>query len=76
VLQTYVDDLEPLFEKLVGLVGEVVLDAILSALVGLVDMNAFSWAAGYFARCAVAVVGGCTANRVVENVDTRSSSAF
>ena len=70
---TYVNDLEAFLEKLVGLIGEVVLDTALGSLVGLVDVNSTCWAtelAGY-----VADVGGCTADCMVKDENARRSSA-
>lgn len=62
-----------LFEKLVSLVWEVVLDAVLGGFVGLVDVNSFSWATELGGS--VADVLGCTAYGVVENENASGSSA-
>jgi hypothetical protein len=70
---TYVDDLEALLDKFVGLIGEVVLYAVLGGSVGLVNVNSACWAAELAVY--IADVGGRAADCVVEDQNARCSSA-
>lgn len=69
---TYVDDLVALLEKLVGFVGEVVLDTVLRGTIGLVDVYPACRAAE--SASDVADIGGCAANCMVEDQNARCSS--
>jgi hypothetical protein len=73
MLWTYIDDLKALLEKLVGLVWEVVLDAVLGGAIGLIDVDSFPWAAELDGP--VTDVGGCAADCVVEDENSSCSSA-
>ena len=52
---SYINDLEALLEKLVGLVWEVVFNPVLGGFIGLIDVNSFSWAI-YLSKSSVASV--------------------
>jgi len=71
--RAYVDDLETLLEKLVGFIWEVVLDAIFGRFIGLVDVDSLAWATEG-GRPIASILGG-TANRVVKDEDSISSSS-
>lgn len=73
VQRTYIDDLESFLEKLVGLVGEMILDAILGGLVGLVYVDSLSWAAELGGS--IAGIGGGAADGVVEYEDAGCAGA-
>lgn len=70
---TYIDDLESLLEKLVRLVGEVVLNAVLGGLVRLVYVDSLPWAAE-LGRSIAGIRGGA-ADGVVEDEDAVCSRA-
>lgn len=70
---TYIDYLKAFFEEFGGFGGEVVFDAVFGGLVGLVDVDSFSWAAGYGAS--VAEINWGATDGVVENKDAGCSSA-
>ena len=73
MMGTDIDDLKALLEKLVSLIWEVVFDTVLGGSVRLIDVNSFSWPAEL--AFPVADVGGCTADRVVEDEHASCSSA-
>lgn len=70
---TYIDNLEPLFEELVRLIGEMVLYSVLRCLVGLVDVDSLSWSAEL--RGSIAGIGGGAADGVVEDEDAVCAGA-
>jgi hypothetical protein len=70
--QTYIDDLEAFLEKVIGLIWQMMLDAILRGLIGLVDMNSFSWPTELGGS--VSGISSCTTDCVIKNEDTSCSS--
>jgi hypothetical protein len=70
---THIDDLEAFLEKLVGFIWEVVLHSILGRFIGLVDVDSLAWATEG-GRPIASILGG-TANRVVKDEDSISSSS-
>jgi hypothetical protein len=70
---TYVNDLEALLEKLIGLIWEVVLHTVLGGTVGLVDVDSFPWAAELDGP--ITDVGGGAADCVVKDENPSCSGA-
>ena len=70
-----VDDLVAAFEEALGVGGEVVLDALRTGFVGLVDVDALNGAAEGVGRVGDTLVGGLAADGVVEDEDFGGAGA-